>query len=75
MLKPPRCLVVSLFIITFDVGLLWKAYPAAVWLQKQINVNKMLKKGKYLFVPIIFITFANVKPIKDIIDYETSCNG
>ena len=52
-----------------------KAYPAAVRLQKQINVNKMLKKGKYLFIPIFFITFANVEPIKDIIDYETSYNG
>jgi len=51
-----------------------KAYPAAVRLQKQINVNKMLKKGKYLVITIIFITFANVKPIKYIIDYETSYN-
>ena len=75
MLKPPKCLVVSFFIITLHVGLLWKAYPAAVRLQKQINVNKMLKKGKYLAIPIIFITFANVKTIKYIIDYETSYNG
>ena len=64
-----------IFYYYLTCGLHVKVYPAAVWLQKQINVNKMLKKGKYLFVPIIFITFANVKPIKDIIDYETSCNG
>jgi hypothetical protein len=64
-----------IFYYYLTCGAAVKAYPAAVWLQKQINVNKMLKKGKYLFVPIIFITFANVKPIKDIIDYETSCNG
>jgi hypothetical protein len=64
-----------IFYYYLTCGAAVKAYPAAVWLQKQINVNKMLKKGKYLFVPIIFITFANVKPIKDIIDYETSYNG